>query len=449
MNQVYLCTEGCILAHADIDMARLLPRGEWSTRTTSQFCRTGLEGDFCLRLPGEMSPPPPDQREALEGQRGNAVVTIAAELTRAGATPGDCIRREAGTGAKPGSGGGEAGNPGMRTWAFLAAKRPQGGGGEGVITASLRRLVLRPAARGGDTDRLQRVLVGFHGAGESLPPRDTAVGATAAAPPAAGVLGMGKDGSVSLRGFQVVGCNDRGEMDTEDTSLLGNILWKWEGDFPQDDQQLQRGGRPLAKVRVLDDGAGHGEVAAGVVPWPSLVRSGRQQVDVKLLSPEGFVIGSCRVCLGVAMGKGVVDVGTDREAVEDGNGSVISEEESKRVGLDGVGQVERVDTPLVGDFLGRVGADAAVSSKGVQAEEAALEGDQKVAGGDVPRSYRLSVNLASVKDLENAAYVVRTTNTSVGSTLASSRTAVKALPSLKLACYTTTPSAVNALPTPK
>ncbi|CAN0502292.1 unnamed protein product [Ectocarpus sp. 12 AP-2014] len=50
--QVYLCTEGRILAHADVDMSPLLPREQWQGRSTCEFGSTGMEGDFQLHLPG-------------------------------------------------------------------------------------------------------------------------------------------------------------------------------------------------------------------------------------------------------------------------------------------------------------------------------------------------------------------------------------------------------------
>lgn len=422
---MYLCTEGCILAHADIDMSSLLPRGEWDTRTTSQFCRTGIEGDFDLHLPGELmsQPDQPEQPEQLRGslqeRSRNAVVTLGAELTRIDATPGDCIRSEPAGGvlgganpgpeAKSGNGSRERGSPGMRTWAYLAGKMQRGR----VITASLQRLDLRPAVRG-VAGRRQGFLVGFHGAEESLPRADTAARTTMAATAAATSVVVGREGPVSLRGFQVVSCGEMGEVETEDSSLLGNITWKWEGNFPPGGtggQQLQGGGRLLAVVRVLGGGAEHVEVAAGVVPWPSPASSGRQHVDVKLMSPDGSDIGSCRVCLSVDVGKGDVDGAGVRghgEPVERDAESVLKEgEEGERADSDGAGQRGRVDTQLR-EMPPRVRSGAGVSSKGVQAEEMALEGGRKAPGGEVPRSYRLSVNLASVKDLENAAYVVRT-----------------------------------------
>lgn len=416
---MYLCTEGCILAHADVDMSCLLPRGEWATRTTSQFCRTGIEGDFNLHLPGELLAQPDEQREPLQRRRRDAVVTIGAELTRIGSTPGDCIRGESAGGiigeVKPGagleSGSGERGSPGMRTWAYLAGKSQRGG----VITASLQRLELNPATRG-VTDRLQGVLVGIHGAEESLPQGDTAAAATMAAAAGASVV-EGGGGPVSLRGFRVVGCGETGGVETESTSLLGGVVWKWEGNFPPGaagGQQLQGGGRPLAVVRVLGGATDHVEIAAGAVSWPSPARSGRQHVDVKLMSPGGSEIGSCRVCLGVDVGKGGdvdgagVGVGVRDQSVESSAESVLKEGgESKRVGLEGTRQGGNSDSRLEG-MPARVTAGATVSSKRVQAEELALEGGRKAPGGEVPRSYRLSVNLASVKDLENAAYVVRT-----------------------------------------
>ena len=375
-------------------MSCLLPRGDWDTRTTSQFCRAGLEGDFALHLPGELMTPPGEQRGAPQRRPRDAVVTIGAELARVGSTPGDCIRGEVAGGvlggAKPGagpvSGSGERGVPGMRTWAYLAAER-QGGG---VITVSLQQLELRPATqRGGErvADRRQGVRVGIHGAEESISPGDNAAGATVAAAAAVSAapaaLVEGKEASVSLQGFRVVGCGEAGQVVTKDASLLENVAWKWEGDFPPGEAggQKQGRGRPLAVVRVLDGGAEPVEIAAGMVPWPSAARSGRQHVDVKLMSPEGSEMGSCRVCVSLAVGKGTVDgagVGARGELVEDGGGSVLSEgEESKRSDSD-AGQGRRADTRL-SRVPARVGAGATVSSKGVQAEaEVALEGGRKL-----------------------------------------------------------------------
>ena len=410
-------------------MSCLLPRGEWDTRTTSQFCRTGIEGDFGLHLPGELISQPDQpgrQGEPLHGRSRDAVVTIGAELTRIGSTPGHCIRNEPAGGvlggaspgaeAKSGRESGERGSPGMRTWAYLAGKRQRGG----VITASLQRLDLRPAV-GRVADRRQGVLVGINGAEELLPQADTtaratmaaAAAATAAAAAATPIV-VGREGPASLTGFQVVGCGETGEVETEDSSLLGNIVWKWEGDFPPGGtggQQLQDGGKPLAVVRVLGGGAEHVEVAVGVVPRPSPARDGRQHVDVKLMSPGGSDLGSCLVCLSVDVGKGDVDgagVGGHGEPMERHAESVLKEEEGDKCSdSDGAGQRGRVDMQLR-EMPPRIGSGAGVRSKGVQAEEMALEGGRKSPGGEVPRSYRLSVNLASVKDLENAAYVVRT-----------------------------------------
>ena len=456
---MYLCTEGKILAHADVDMSLLLPREEWRGRSTWEFGRTGLAGDFQLRLPGEPFSQPQ--------QRGNTpVVSIGAELSRIDAVSnpsnlmsstavlaGSSVGRggEAAASRREGAAAAGASKGRVRTWSYLAPPRKRG-----VITAALQRLELKPTpSRGGgsggsalsDRDRVDGVLVGITGvsaAGELVP----------------GTMGAGAAGD----NFRVVGCGERGEVDTEDSELLETITWRWEGEFPdpasadagggnegevlgigggeRQGEGQSRGARgPLASIKVLapsgsahGDGDGGVEIATGLVPWPSSACSGRQYVNVTLLSPEGSQVGSCRVCLLLSFAATATDgsaptpagtgTGTGVGGVEEGDedeyeGEETSfEEESER-------HSSTFEDPEEGQRRsgGRGGREREmdrvsfgeldrVRTTGVQAEEPPLEGTLIAAAGGgerrmVPRSYRMSINLASVKDLENAAYVVR------------------------------------------
>lgn len=93
--KVYLCTENRIIAHADVDMSLLLPVNRWEGRNAIEFGRTGMQGDFQLRRPGESL----SQEDLLDidatsgGKRprasDEAVVTICAQLTRADLSRGD------------------------------------------------------------------------------------------------------------------------------------------------------------------------------------------------------------------------------------------------------------------------------------------------------------------------------------------------------------------------
>lgn len=87
-HQIYLCTERRIIAHADVDMSLLLPADQWKDRNASEFGRTGMQGDFELRRPGE-----PSVQHNVSGadatSAARAVVTICAQLTRADLTGGD------------------------------------------------------------------------------------------------------------------------------------------------------------------------------------------------------------------------------------------------------------------------------------------------------------------------------------------------------------------------
>lgn len=216
-------------------------------------------------------------------------------------------------------------------------------------------------------------------------------------------------------GFQWVGCGKRGEVDTEDSALLETIRWEWEGFLPADGDGSEgsrsegHGRGALASVRVLRSGAGLDEIGTGVVPWPSTARDGEQHVDVTLVSAEGSEVGTCRVCLRLSSRDGNGD--GDGDGVFSGQGQesevrAFSEDEGDQAEVEEAEQ-DRVivaEEERVGVEGGRV--RGAVHTQGVQAEERPLEGDRDEAAGRVPRSYRLSVNLASVKDLESAAYVV-------------------------------------------
>lgn len=444
---MYLCTEGRILAHADVDMSLLLQKEEWQGRSTWEFGRSGLEGDFQLRLPGE---PLSQQLQAEHQGEGaarepsrTAVVTVGAELTRVDPDHSlDQVDGVVATGssasAGDGAGDGEALKAAARrpleggsvsTWSYLT---PTARRGVVAITASLQRLELRPAAAasggGGAALNARRngVLVGItHAAaevaGEQLSSRVR---------PSSAPLPLTRDSD----SFRVIGCGELGEVDTEDSELLETITWKWEGEMPSSPAAADGGQAPrserqgpnygrgaggaLASIKVLGgSGAGHGDsggdtvIATGVVPWPSSACSGRQHVNVKLVSPQGSEVGSCRVCLSLAAADGNAVGGRAREGSGQGRTSTFTEKgreqqqpvvqeeekEGRGGGKDGVG-------PGVGAAVQEQGR---VRTTGVQAEELPLEGTRWPTGGAVPRSYRMSVNLASVKDLENAAYVVR------------------------------------------
>lgn len=503
---MYLCTKGKILAHADVDMSLLLPREEWQGRSTWEFGRTGLEGDFQLRLPGE---PLPQQQHQQGGeaasirQRANtAVVTMRAELSRAdsdsapsslisssGAGPsvrgggggggGERSVAAAAAASRPGGGRGRGGASGastVSTWSYLAP-HPRRKRQRGVITAALQRLELKPtpsrggggAAVSGRADCDGGVLVGITGAaGELLLPGTMEPGEGAGG---GGGGGLVIPPSPSRNNFHVIGCGERGEVDTEDSGLLEAITWRWEGEFPDSaatdadggdggdvlgfgggEGEGKHGGArgPLASIKVLAAGSGGRrrgdvEIAEGFVPWPSSACSGRQHVNVTLVSPEGFQVGSCRVCLllsfsttataaddsGAAAelkGTGAPAGGFERVEEADEDEETLSEQESEQQAaaaaeeeeFEDAGEEEKERGGGSSGGRGGRGRDGDRGSVGfavggtvrtnrgrAEEQEPPLEGTRTAAGGTVPRRYRMSINLASVKDLENAAYVVR------------------------------------------
>ena len=472
---MYLCTEGKILAHADVDMSLLLPSQEWQSRSTWEFGRTGLEGDFQLRIPGEPVSQHGNAPEAAPQRGYTPVVTIGAELCRADAdsNPSNLVR-SGGTGGssaaaagRSGAGAGADASKAVSTWSYLAPRRKRG-----IITAALQRLELKPTpSRGGRgaalSDGVEGVLVGI-----------TGVAVAAAGKLMSGTTRPRAAAGAAEDSFRVIGCGERGEIDTEDSELLQTITWRWEGEFPDlantdADADADAGGMlgsagseekasgesggargPLASIKVLTvsrggrgDGHGHGhghgggEIATGLVPWPSSACSGRQYVNVTLLSPEGFQVGSCRVCLllsfpatasaaaaaaaaattpttGTGIGVGDAEEGdgggdTSFEPSFEQDSEQESEQESEGLlaGLEGDASQEETGGSRSAGRGGRHGERVSfgVRTAGVQAEEPPLERSRVAAGarGTVPRSYRMSINLASVKDLENAAYVVR------------------------------------------
>ncbi|CAM9355311.1 unnamed protein product [Ectocarpus fasciculatus] len=431
--QVYLCTEGRILAHADMDMSLLLPREEWQGRSTYEFGSTGMEGDFQLRLPGEPLAAPQQRDEDGGGGEGESrsppVVSIGAELTRADSEPepGDELVGSPGAGrlwaaaaaaAATGRSEGIAGASGVKTWSCLAVSRRRVRRAV-AITAALQRLELKPvddSSSGGDGSALSNrvnggggVLVGITDATGDLLQARNAGGAATATDAIAGVAKGNASPSASYQEtFRVVGCGERGEVDTEDSDFLETITWEWEGEPPNPGRE----GGVLAAVRVLgDSGARRGDVtiATGVVPWPSSACGGRQHVNVKLVSPEGQEVGSCRVCLSLtaAKGDGSGSDSSEGPAGEEAEGGAAFEQESEQL-EDEKEERESSSFGLEGarGVRSGVGGGAAVRTTGVQAEEPPVVGSGVVAGGTVPRSFRMSINLASVKDLENAAYVV-------------------------------------------
>lgn len=377
-------------------MSLLLPQEDWQHCSASDFGRTGLEGDFDLHRPGDAltqrdgdgDDDGDNNGDARDRSRRGPIVTICAELTREDSSQSD--------GGQSDAGGRETEmvdrrvDRGVRTWAYNSQARQR----RVIITASLRLLRLKPAlgGRGALEDGPDGVLVGIRTA-RDLSPTSAKVAST--------------------EGFRVVACGRRGEVDIEDSALLETIRWDWEGSLPVDSDGYGDGRSgseghsrgALAAVRVLGSGAGRGEVGTGVVPWPSTSRSGQQHVDVSLVSPEGLEVGSCRVCLHLASrgGDGDGDGVPDEQGPET-DVSAFSEGEGDQSIVQGAGQT-RVAVEGEGVGIGG-GGRGAVQTQGVQAEERPLEGERDEAAGRVPRSYRMSVNLASVKDLESAAYVV-------------------------------------------
>ncbi|CAN0382529.1 unnamed protein product, partial [Ectocarpus sp. 8 AP-2014] len=430
--QVYLCTEGRILAHADVDMSLLLPIEEWQGRSTCEFGSTGMEGDFQLHLPGEPLAAPQRRDEddggGEEESRNPPVVSICAELTRADSEPGrgDELVGSPGDGelwaatataaaAAMGRTGGSAGASGVKTWSRLAVAGKRVGRAV-AITVALQRLELRPVddPGSGDGSALSNrvsggggVLVGITDATRELLLSAKTGGAATATDAIAGVANANPSASF-LESFRAVRCGERGEVDTEDSDFLETITWEWEGGPPNPGREGGVGG-VLAAVQVLGgSGARHGDVtiATGVVPWPSSLCGGRQHVNVKLVSPEGNEVGSCRVCLSLT--EKYDGSGSDGPAGEGAEGGAVFEQESEQLEDEEEEEERESSFGLEGARGCRsgVGGGAAVRTTGVQAEEPPVVGSGVVAGGAVPRSYRMSINLASVKDLENAAYVV-------------------------------------------
>ncbi|CAM9584163.1 unnamed protein product, partial [Ectocarpus sp. 13 AM-2016] len=352
--QVYLCTEGCILAHADVDMSLLLPREQWQGRSTCEFGSTRMEGDFQLHLPGEpLAAPQQRDKEGGEGGKEESqsppVVSICAELTRADSEPGpgdepvgspDADGLWAATAAAVATGrtDGSASASGVRTWSRLAVAGRRVGRAV-AITAALQRLELRPVddPGSGDGSALSNrvnggggVLVGITDATGELLLSGKAGGAATATDAFVGVADAHP--SASFReGFRVVGCGERGEVDTEDSDFLETITWEWEGEPTNPGREGGVGG-VLAVVRVLGgSGARYGDVtiATGVVPWPSSACGGRQHVNVKLVSPEGNEVGSCHVCLSLTETDDVS--GNDGPAGEGAQGGAVFEQESEQL----------------------------------------------------------------------------------------------------------------------
>ena len=376
-------------------MSLLLPKEEWESRSTSEFGRSGIEGDFVLRLPGE-----PIALGAMS--RDDAAVTVCAELTRAGAIPTAGVQGDVddalsdGVALQLANRGGGRESPGVNSWAQLAPKTRRIS-----MKASLERLELGPAS--GDSDFQSKrlggsVLVGI------LP-----LGSLESAPTIAAMSGTMS--SPPTEGFCLIDCGSEGEVKTEDRSVLGDITWAWEGDLPDGHREAP------AAVRVVGSDESRGvDIATGTIPWPSEACSGRQLVDVKLWSQDGREVGSCRVCLDTNVGAGRAGSGADEpdaRRIQEGSASTVTfrEEECKFEGSrDGGQNGEDVESIVEDKASSSMDASATVNAKGVQvqAKEVPLERERADESGasQVPRSYRLSINLASVRDLENAAYVV-------------------------------------------
>lgn len=353
------------MAHADVDMSLLLPRREWEGRDTSEFGRSGMEGDFVLRLPGE------PVALGITG-RDEAVVTVCAELTRARASIGggqnetnNSLTGEVMT--KQESRGNGREKPNVVTWAQLAIE-PQRR--LVAVKATLDRLELAPLPSASLDGCPGGILVGIQSPqGTSTLPKED---------------------------FCLVACNSDGGVKTEHSDALKAINWEWEGDLYGDC------GNALAEVHVVGPGQGTIEIATGMIPWPSDMCNGQQFVDVALWSSDGTKVGSCRVCLVTDGRRGAdIDRGADAGRVEGGPSTRVTfaEEESK---LEGCQEVEPG-----GEGVKCQAALEAMNEEEVQAGEASQEKEQDDKWRRVTRSYRLSINLASVKDFENAANVVR------------------------------------------
>lgn len=416
-------------------MSRLLPADEWDGRAASQFGRTGMEGDYRLHRPGE---PPPQHLDSHHHR--SAVVTLGAELSRAHpdiASPrSDASERQFIGGKYDRKEGG-----GITTWSYPAPLSNSIVRDVGMIKATLQRLELKSTIGSWDGGMVgDHVLVGIEATAgdENGAPR-----AAAETLPEEGEGGMAS----AARGFQVVGCGEQGEVESEDSSLLETIMWEWRGHLGARDVGANivgyGDGSTLAMVRVLAprDGGRTTVLATGSVPWPSSAYSGRQHVNVTLVSPDGSEVGSCRVCLlltassngdsddqqgdaaavvGGAMAGGRhtetgVEGGVERNAAKQAKESdtIFMEERGKYEEDHNFEDAEDLaESDVAPDRVPGTGGDKSDGgmktsrTKAVQAEEMPLEGSRHAAGGKVPRSYRLSINLASVKDLDNAAYVV-------------------------------------------
>lgn len=342
-------------------MSLLLPRPDWEGRDTSEFGRSGMEGDFVLRLPGE------PVALGVTG-RDDAVVTVCAELTRA-SVGGQNETNNSLTGevmAKQEIRGKRREKHKVVTWAQLASEPERR---LVVVKATLDRLELAPLPN----LSLDGVLIGIRSPqGTSTLPKEE---------------------------FRLVACDSDGGVKTDDSDALRAINWEWEGDL------YEQRGNALAEVHVVGPGQGAVEIATGVIPWPSDVCNGQQFVDVALWSSDGAKVGSCRVCL-VTDGRRGVDSnsGADARMVQGGPSTSVTfaEEESK---LEDSQEVEQGGEGGK-EVMCQVPLEAMNEVEG-QAGEASQERKQDDTWGRVTRSYRLSINLASVKDFENAANVVR------------------------------------------
>ncbi|CAM9253561.1 unnamed protein product, partial [Hapterophycus canaliculatus] len=402
----------------------LLPREDWEGRDTQEFGRTGMEGDFHFQLPGQPARANRDYPRA-EDQPGAAVVTIGAELTLTDSDANNLVRSGSGSltpnpraaRARARAGGrGSASASGVSTWSYFVPRRRRG-----VITAVMQRLELKPAspgpslgARGGSgsgseprSNRRNGLLVGITNAAGDGPPSRMLAGA------GAGAGGAGF--FASPESFRRVDCGERGEVFTEDSRLLETITWTYEGELPNAGAiSVGADGGALAEVRVLGaygagEGGGDVTVAKGVVPWPSSMTastSGRQHVSVNLVAPGGAEVGSCRVCLALTAAASTSTSTSTTIAAADG-GDQLEEEEEEEEEEEGEEEEDDVGAMEGGGDGAEVGVGAtAVKTTRMRAQGAAVEGTRPAAGGGAPRSYRMSINLASVKGLDNAAYVV-------------------------------------------
>lgn len=416
---MYLCTERRILGHADIDMSLLLPRNDWESQTISDFGRTAMEGDFKIHPPGELPTQHGDGDCSIEYEGKCPVVTVCARLSIAEATCGESssewsdvadtsgmTTQSADEYARGIEGRTRKAGTRVRTW--TRAPTTVSAGDQRAIIATLPRLDVRTSSIATGVLRDERN-TDNHGGNVVLVAIQRGDDDTADCMSSPGSFGM-------------VPLDKRGDIATGDPSTLSTIRWIWGGHLPRDprEHELEREARSwaytreddaLARVKLFHPGSKE-EVASGDIPWPSSLRSGsRQLVNVQLATTEGSQIGSCCVCLEVTSAKTVRHIAEDNVSRTPVPGSSSSfsrkKEQIKREKKEEESRdVFPIESPNISPIETPPERRDVTENKSMQVEESRLERMRDAANGRIPRCYRLSVNLASVKDLENAAHVV-------------------------------------------